>query len=196
METGIILSAAGGSVRFGSPKQLLSWHGVPLLRHMATLAVDAGLGPVAVVLGAAEDACRESIDGLPVEIAVNPSWEEGLGGSIAAGMRALQASGLSSVVVMLCDQPGVTSAALQALEKKLQDTGADIVASEYSGTLGSPAIFSARFFPRLLELRGKAGAKSLFGDGARVESLPLPEGAFDIDTPADLETLVQKEETA
>lgn len=196
METGIILAAAGGSVRFGSPKQLLSWRGVPLLRHMAALAVDAGLGPVAVVLGAAEDACRESLRDLSVQIAVNPAWEEGMGGSIAAGMRALQAAGLRSVIVMLCDQPGVTVDDLRALAKKLQETGADIVASEYANTLGSPAIFSACFFPRLLELSGKAGAKSLFGDRARVKSLPLPGGAFDIDTPGDLETLVQKQETA
>jgi CTP:molybdopterin cytidylyltransferase MocA len=49
-------------------------------------------------------------------------------------------------------------------------------------------LFTSALFPRLLELRGPAGAKALFGD-PEVESLPLPEAALDIDTPADLETL-------
>ena len=188
MNTGIILLAAGGSTRLGRPKQLLPWENGTLLRHAAVTAIDSGLGPVAAVLGHAGEECRAALTCLPVRIAVNETWREGMGGSISTGMGAFRDDGLSRVLIMLCDQPGVTAAALRALSEHQQSTGAKIVASRYSGVLGPPALFASALFPRLLGLRGPEGAKSLF-TGADVESLPLPEAALDIDTPADLETL-------
>jgi molybdenum cofactor cytidylyltransferase len=193
MNTGIILLAAGGSTRLGRPKQLLPWENGTLLRHAAITAVDSSLGPVVAVLGDAEEKCRATLTCLPVRTAVNSAWREGMGGSIFTGMNAFRNDGLSRVLIMLCDQPGVTAAALRALSEHQRSTGAQIVASRYSGTLGPPALFASALFPRLLGLRGPAGAKSLFG-GTDVESLPLPEAALDIDTPADLETLPRRVE--
>ena len=45
---GVIL-AAGGSSRYGEPKQMLYWRGKPLIRHVAENALNAGLDPVIVV---------------------------------------------------------------------------------------------------------------------------------------------------
>ena len=193
MNTGIILLAAGGSTRLGRPKQLLPWENGTLLRSATLTAIDSGMGPVVVVLGDAEEECRATVAELPVRIAVNSAWREGMGGSISTGMDAFRDDDLSRVLIMLCDQPGVSAAALRALSEHQQFTGAKIVASRYSGTLGPPALFASALFPRLLGLRGPAGAKSLFG-GTDVESLPLPEAALDIDTPADLETLPRRVE--
>ncbi|MBN1486647.1 MAG: NTP transferase domain-containing protein, partial [Anaerolineae bacterium] len=47
-----IILAAGGSARFGEPKQLLDWQGRPLVTHTADIAWAAGLQPTVVVLGA------------------------------------------------------------------------------------------------------------------------------------------------
>ncbi|MFN3763714.1 MAG: NTP transferase domain-containing protein, partial [Anaerolineae bacterium] len=41
---GVIL-AAGGSTRFGRPKQLLDWNGIPLVAHVADVALAAELSP-------------------------------------------------------------------------------------------------------------------------------------------------------
>ncbi|MGC9348539.1 MAG: nucleotidyltransferase family protein, partial [Anaerolineae bacterium] len=51
-----IVLAAGGSRRFGRPKQLLRWNGHPLITHIADTAWTAGLSPVIVVVGAEADA--------------------------------------------------------------------------------------------------------------------------------------------
>jgi CTP:molybdopterin cytidylyltransferase MocA len=103
--TAIILLAAGASTRLGRPKQLVLWNGEPLLRHSTIVALSARLGPVIVVLGAVERECRKSLAGLSVEIVVNTSWTEGMGGSIATGMIPVQNSvtPLQSVIIMLCD---------------------------------------------------------------------------------------------
>jgi molybdenum cofactor cytidylyltransferase len=185
-KTGIILLAAGGSARLGQPKQLLPWKGGTLLSSAAGVALESGLGPVVAVLGASEKECRRALTGLPLRIVVNPAWSEGMGGSISAGMEAFRDDQLHGMLIMLCDQPNVTASTLRALDHHQRTTGAKMVASRYSGTLGPPALFTSPLFPRLIQLRGAAGAKSLFEDLEALESLAAPEAAFDIDTPADL----------
>lgn len=85
---GLVL-AAGGSRRLGQPKQLLELDGETLLRRTVRIAVEAGCGPVVVVLGAGAEALRLQVAGLPAEVVVNAEWEQGMGGSIRAGLEAL-----------------------------------------------------------------------------------------------------------
>jgi molybdenum cofactor cytidylyltransferase len=181
-----LLLAAGGSSRLGQPKQLLPFGNGTLLRHAAETALAAGLGPVIVVLGAVEEKCRDALAKLPMTILSNPAWAEGMGSSIAMGMRAIDDSLHRAVIVMLCDQPAITPAMLCALEEHQRSTGASIVASESAGILGPPACFCADHFPGLRHLQGHQGAKSLLQNQPALSSLACPEAALDIDTENDL----------
>ncbi|GAA6621422.1 hypothetical protein [Scytonema sp. NUACC26] len=68
------------------------------------------------------------------------------------------------------------------------DTGGQIVASEYGGVQGVPALFKRTLLAELLTLSGAAGAKQVIKKYAReVVSLPFPEGLFDLDTRNDYE---------
>ncbi len=71
---GIVL-AAGGSARFGQPKQLLDWQGEPFVRRVAHTALQAGLSPVVVVTGSDAERVGAALDGLDIRIAYNPDWE-------------------------------------------------------------------------------------------------------------------------
>ncbi|MCK4898829.1 MAG: putative selenium-dependent hydroxylase accessory protein YqeC, partial [Anaerolineales bacterium] len=67
---GIVL-AAGESSRFGEPKQLLSWHGEPFIRHVARKALTAGLSPVIVVTGAHSSQVKRAVEDLEVVVVQN-----------------------------------------------------------------------------------------------------------------------------
>jgi CTP:molybdopterin cytidylyltransferase MocA len=114
-----IVLAAGASTRLGEgrSKQLLLYRGRTLLRHSVEQALASSCRPVIVVLGAEVERCQRELAGLDVQVAVNPSWADGMGSSIRAGMTALAsaAPGARGVVIMLCDQPLVTAAFIDRL---------------------------------------------------------------------------------
>lgn len=182
----ILILAAGGSARLGRPKQLVPFGGRPLVLHAAECALAAALGPVWVVLGAHADAVGAALAALPVRTQGHPGWATGLGGSIAAGTAAIlrdPAGPPEGILLMLCDQPGLSPAHLQALATAWQSAPSGMAASGYGGARGVPALLGAQHFPALLALKGPQGAKPLL---ARAAELPFPAGGWDVDTPEDL----------
>ncbi len=185
--------AAGASRRLPGPKQLLRFRGATLLRHAARTALGAGLGPVAVVLGAGAMVrqLRFELSDLAVTIVENPRWKEGIGSSIHAGLAALEgAASPAAVLIMTCDQPYVTPSLLGQLADRWRASGAPAVACEYSGTVGVPALFDRALFPELRQLPHDHGAKPVLERHmTEVARIPFEEGALDIDTPDDAHKL-------
>lgn len=185
--TGIILLAAGSSNRLGRPKQLVDWQGQPLIRHMAKVAIEANLGPVTVVLGANDDACREALGDLQLTAIHNPNWTAGMGSSISAGLLSMIVQATDGVIVMLCDQPLVDADLLRSLKELSEEYY--VVASRYHEQLGPPAFFSPEQYDSLLALDGAEGAKSVINMETSVGWVEAPQAAADIDTPDDLRML-------
>jgi molybdenum cofactor cytidylyltransferase len=206
---GLMILAAGASTRMGTPKQLLAYRGCTLIRHMAEVAICASLRqrqertqqrfaiasicqPIAIVLGANAERIKPEISQLPLQIVENQEWEEGMSSSIRVGLEALIAinQNLDAVTIALCDQPFVSPQTLNQLVEAYRVTGKPIIASEYSGTLGVPALFNRTLFSELMSLKSSEGAKKLIKKHSdRVFSIPFPDGAIDIDTPEDYEQL-------
>ena len=200
---GLILLAAGASSRLregqkgdGTPKQLLPWtNGRSLLRHAAETALASLCRPVVIVLGARREQMENELGDLPdIHIAHNPDWAQGMGASIRAGVRALllnTAVTPAAAVITLCDQPLVTPALIDALVSAHFTSGKPVVAAEYDGTRGVPALFSHALFDDLLGLDGAQGAKHLIAQHGSdaVHVVPFPGGEADIDTLDDYERL-------
>ena len=189
---GVILLAAGASLRLGEPKQLLKFRGETLLRRSAKIAL-AVSNKVVVTLGARIEILRKEIEDLPVEIVENADWESGMSGSIRVGLkRLIDDKRLKAVIVMVCDQPFVDENLLKKIIVRFQETGAPVVACAYQNTLGVPAIFHRKLFPELLALDARAGAKRLIKKyEAQTAAIEFPEGAFDVDTQEDYENLLK-----
>ncbi|MEA2328144.1 MAG: xanthine dehydrogenase accessory factor, partial [Thermoanaerobaculia bacterium] len=109
-ESAIVILAAGGSRRMGRPKQLVEIDGQPLIRRAAEAALSAGSGSVHVVVGAEIDGVRAALNGLPVELIVNDAWREGVASSIRVAIETMERRDrpIETLIVMLCDQPGVS----------------------------------------------------------------------------------------
>jgi len=184
-----IIIAAGASSRLGEPKQLLVLRGETLLQRAIRVAKEAGTEPVLVVLGAHRERIEAEVDLSGVKVVVNNDWEEGMASSIRAGVRALQGieARISGVMLMVCDQPAVSSEHLGQMMGAFRRNPAGVIASVYAGKRGIPAIFPADAFADLLVLQGDRGARGLLSEEGRfVIEVPLEGGEVDIDLPEDL----------
>jgi len=190
--TAIILLAAGGSARLGSPKQLLTFNGKNLLRHAVDVAVVTGCSPVVVVLGSDSDLLRKELEDKSVVMVENTNWKEGMASSIRCGLEWIQQSFQQAerVLILVCDQPFITAALLWQLLEKGEETGMPVIASRYEGVIGTPAVFHKNFFPALMELQGDKGAGKLIAANPKlVATVSFPRGITDIDTAEEYERL-------
>lgn len=185
--TGIIVLAAGGSIRMGRPKQLLQLEGKTLIRRAAETAL-AVAGPVVVVTGANAELVAAEIRDLPIQIVVNPHWAKGMGSSIRVGASALSAArpDLDALLITLCDQVRVSPATLHRLIQAHEKTGKGLCCAAFDETFGPPVLVTRAYFPELLDLADAHGAKHvLMNHPADLLHVPCPEAALDVDTPAD-----------
>jgi molybdenum cofactor cytidylyltransferase len=181
-----IVLAAGASTRFGSPKQLVRVNGRPLMHSAVAHAVEVAGHSVTVVLGANAAELAPLLKHTPASVIVNRDWHEGLGSSIRAGVARVPGS-CTAVLLLLADQAAVTTEDLRRLIGAWRRQPEYIVAAQYSGTVGAPAIFPRSRFADLAGLRGDNGARSVFmRNPDRVVRVPMESAALDIDTPEDL----------
>ncbi|OZB60689.1 MAG: hypothetical protein B7X39_09250 [Lysobacterales bacterium 14-68-21] len=187
----ILLLAAGEGARFGGIKQLAEVDGEPMIRRSARQALACGV-PVRVLLGAHADAVAPVLADLPLEVQVHSDWSRGMGDTLAAGVRGLQARHphASGVLVALADQPRIGQRLLPALLEAHARSPRGIIATALDGRAGPPALFPRDDFAALAALTGAHGARVLLQrEAARVTLLdPHDHDAdlLDIDTPADL----------
>jgi len=191
IKVGGLLLAAGGSTRFGSPKQLVEFEGKTLIRRAAEAISGAGCNTVLVVLGAAAVESRRDLSDLDLVTIENKDWQSGMSSSIRLGLSKLIEfePQLEAVLITLMDQPKVTASHLAAFVSKFAELRPPLIAAEYSGTTGVPALFSRALFDGLLQLKGDQGARSIIRKRSDAQTISLAEAAIDIDSLADLESL-------
>jgi len=198
MRVAAVVLAAGGSTRFGEPKQLAAFQGEIFVRRIVAASVEAGCAPVVVVVGEHAAQITLELTGLAASIVMHPQWSIGLGSSIRAGIQHVidSAAEPDATILLACDQPFVSAATLRQLIQSRLTSGKPIVASAYAATLGIPALFDRSCFPDLLQLKGDSGAKGIiFSRQHDVAPFNFPAGAIDINTPADYQRFLSQNET-
>lgn len=189
---GGLLLAAGGSQRLGSLKQLLEFRGKTLLRRAAEAIVGTTCEPIVVVLGAEVERSKAEVENLAVSFAVNDEWELGMSSSIRFGLEKLLEvePEIDAVMITLCDQPFVTSEKIDLFVNEFASRCPSIIAAEYGGVRGVPALFASEYFDDLLKLTGDKGARDMIRNADALTTINLPEATYDIDTPDDSTFLI------
>ncbi len=183
---GIVL-AAGGSSRFGAPKQLLPWRNTTVLNSVVCTALETGLAPVVVVLGANADQIEP---GLPEGCVVvkNVFWSEGQSTSMKAGLAQLPED-LEGMLILLGDQPQINPLFCESILRKGLETG-KITIPYVNDRRANPVYFPRKTFEKLRQVVGDKGGRAIFSE-FQVELLPWLDDcmAMDIDNPEDYEKL-------
>lgn len=189
---GVVL-AAGLSRRMGRPKQLLPYGDGTLLEHALAVACQSHLDDVMVVVSP-EIARAVDLSGYPrVRVVANDAPERGQSGSLQLGLRAVPERAAGALVLM-CDQPGVTSAAIDIILRAFGRGPVAAVVPTYNGRWGTPVLLGRTIWPEVMDLTGDAGAGRLLRtrpEAVRtVEVGDLADGT-DIDTPAEYARLLE-----
>jgi molybdenum cofactor cytidylyltransferase len=193
MKIAAMILAAGSSSRMGQPKQMLDIHGEKLLVKTIKTFLDGGISKLVVVLGSNEEAHRDIIKDLPVEVTRNPNWKSGMGSSIKTGLQHLTQKHplIEAVVVSVCDQPLLSKETISSLMNRYDETGKPIIASGYSDIPGVPVLFHRSYFPKLAKVPDNHGAKKvIMQNSSDVSVIPFPGGEIDLDTMEDYDRFI------
>lgn len=186
--TGLVL-AAGGSKRLGRPKQLLPFGRATLLDHVLSVARRCPFEQALCVIGAGGPEVRGIVELTGFEVVENPDFGAGCSSSIAAALAAVDPRA-EVMVLMLGDQPGVSTQGVEAL---IAGRGtADLAACMYDDGRGHPLAFSRATFGELATLHGDRGVWKLMdraGDAVAAVRVPGPI-PLDVDTWEDYQAVL------
>jgi molybdenum cofactor cytidylyltransferase len=191
-QTAGIILAAGMSLRFGQPKQLMRLGDKSLLEWVLDAALASRLAKVVLVLGHEHQKILQALGdktSLPrLQIVINPRYREGQSRSLQAGLSTVHKA-FHSVMFLLGDQPRLQPDTIDHLLESFWNSEKDICVPVCRGKRGNPTIFSRALYFKLMAIEGDIGARDIILENA-AQVLPVevdgPLGFVDIDSQEDL----------
>lgn len=187
MVAGVMLAAGAARRMRGRDKLLEKIDGQPLLTRLAAEMRQSGLDQRLAVLRPEDQARAAALGASGLALVENARAAEGMGTSIATGLRAL-GSEVDAALILLGDMPEITAAAIDRLIAAFDPSeGREIVrAMTPSGRAGHPVLFGRRFFEGLIALDGDRGARAILEEHAGFITDVVLDGdaaITDLDTP-------------
>jgi len=155
-----VILAAGESKRMGKPKLLLPFGESTIIGTVVNNTIQSKADKTLVVLGSDEDKVIEKIDDLPVKITVNTNFREGMLSSIQWGFESL-AENTRAVLVVLGDQPSISSSVINKIIDGYNQTEKGIVLPVYNKKRGHPIIIDMKYRDEVKQLSPDIGMHEL-----------------------------------
>lgn len=186
-----IILAAGQSSRLGEPKILVNYQGKTLLEKTCLLALNA-CNDVLILLGSETQKSVEIIESLQashqgLQYSVCPDWSEGMGSTLAFGLRLMQ-DFEQDVLVLLCDLPFLEDAHLSKLISNHRNFPNKVMITCFKGQDSPPIIIPFALQATFYTWRGERGLGSFWSQNKDLCQSTYFETAFrDLDTQEDKE---------
>ena len=180
---GVVLLAAGSGSRFsGTQHKLLTQvEGKSIFEWALQHAIDAQIGPIAVVYGAVDLPRPPSAQN--VNFLHNANWQSGMASSVQCGLQWASSLGLQSVVIGLGDQPCIPPSAWISVAQ----TASPLAVATYQGVRANPVKIHAEFFAHI-PTTGDIGARSLLRSHSElVAEVPCSGSGIDVDRAEDID---------
>ncbi|MFS0827450.1 nucleotidyltransferase family protein [Pseudomonas phoenicis] len=181
-----LVLAAGRGRRFGSDKRLARLGDGQTVLATTVRRAQAHFDEVWVVIAGHDDPQALALpEGVRVVRAQHA--DQGMGASLAAGVRAMRASQTCVLAVLLGDMPWLAADTLLRLRETA--TAERIVLPCHDGRRGHPVLFGRQFWPELERVGGDQGGRPVLRAHAQAcleVEVADPGIWLDIDTPDDL----------
>jgi molybdenum cofactor cytidylyltransferase len=184
----ILILAAGSSSRMKDIKQLLKIKDKTLLEITCENAKNSKAAPIFCVLGSNAGKIKKETRTQNIDFIYNSNYKTGLSSSIVTGIKFLEEKdfNLDAVLIMLADQPQVNTTYLNQLIALHQKNKDKIIASNYKGKSGVPAIFPKHYFADLKLLKEDKGARIFLQQNTSDTVLfEGPASLIDLDSPEE-----------
>jgi molybdenum cofactor cytidylyltransferase len=198
--TAAIILAAGTSSRMGAGrhKLLLPLGEHPVLAHVIEATLASQAHPIILVLGHQAEQVRASLIQYTTHpsmtLVENPDYLQGMSTSLRVGLQTLTTKdnkreplshSVDGALVILGDQPLITTHILDALIATKRATEKHIIAPLYNNKRGNPVLFDASLFPELMKVTGDEGGRSII-ERHRQDVITVEVGdelaTYDVDT--------------
>ena len=147
----MILAAGSSSRMTGTHKLLRPWGNLTVVEHVAQTVAAAEFSDVALVLGCGLEKLAQAGRRTGLERVVCENAHLGMLASIQTGWELLIKRGPHGIMIILADQPLVTTAELQHLIETFKSSPQRILVPTWEGQRGNPVTIPARFGKELLE---------------------------------------------
>jgi len=192
-----VVLAAGRSRRMAPHNKLLiaDRTGKPMVARVVDNVLASRARPILAVTGHMASEVEQALAGKPLRVVHAPDYAEGLSASLKAGIAAVPPE-CAAAIVCLGDMPLVTGRIIDRLLAAYDpDEGRLIVLPTFRGKQGNPMLWDRKFFPKILQISGDSGARSLLAQHKdEVAEVEVGEDAVlrDFDTTESLATLPGK----
>lgn len=187
----VLLLAAGSAQRFGSQKLLARLADGRMVVEAAVQNLRAS-GEDIVAIASGDELVVSVLERCGCRVVINARAHEGMGTSIAAGVRASDYA--AHWLIALGDMPFIQPETIVKVAASLAGQHR-IVVPQFDRKRGHPVGFSASLKSELMALEGDSGARSVIAAHAHeVLILDVNDGGIlaDIDTQSDLQAESQR----
>ncbi|MHC4843262.1 MAG: nucleotidyltransferase family protein [Planctomycetota bacterium] len=190
-----VVLAAGQSKRMGKPKPLLKFNQLTFLGHIISVLKLSEVDEITVVLGAAAEEIKQTVDLSEVTVVINKDYLKGQLSSLISALEQIPEQ-TEAIILCLVDHPFHTEELVNEIIHIFRETQSSVIIPVYNEERGHPTLFSKALFNELINAPLDQGARYVvYSNEDKILELKTTEKGtrIGIDTPQQYKSYFKRE---